>query len=106
MSYSKKDIQDFVHFNLPIGSEEYFAKGKELAQNYSEINISANDECLVSNTICDTKSVGQINKEYFRGFLEGKSKIIIHRMDPSKNLFTSFEVYKEDGRVCCERITK
>jgi hypothetical protein len=106
MSYSKKEIQDFLHFNLPIGSEDYFSKGKSLAQKYSEICISANDEYFVSNTLCDVKAVEQINKEYFRGFLEGSSKIVIHRVDSSKNVFSSFEVYKEDGKVCCERITK
>ena len=105
-SWSNKTPEDFINFNLPTASEEYFNKGRAISERFSTIDISASDSCIASNTLSDNLSIDQINKEMFRGFVEGKSKIFLHRMDQTQNKFSSYEIYKLDGKLHYEKLTK
>jgi hypothetical protein len=105
-TWSTKTVENFINYDLPISSEENFYKGKVLAERFNCVDISAADSIVFSNSLSDTMSIDSINSELFRGIMAGHSKVYLHRMDQKQNKFTSYEIFKQDGKLHYERLTK
>lgn len=77
-------------------------RGIKISNSYEEINISANDFYSATKNKEHYISDKIINKSLLLGFLVGKSKVYVHRIE--QNNFYSYQLYIEDNQIRFEKI--